>query len=142
VNRMRLSRTFAIAVLALASSASGQDSGDFDLTWHTVDAGGRTFSSGGGFELGGTIAQPDASATPMTGGGFELTGGFWPGIHELAPADIDGDGDVDAIDIQVFVAVLLGLDTDPQHMARADLDHSGAADGEDIQPFVNVLLAG
>jgi hypothetical protein len=61
-------------------------------------------------------------------------------LTEPAPGDLDADGDVDAADISVFVAVLLGLDTDPQHMTGADLDLSGVADGQDVEPFVNALL--
>lgn len=49
------------------------------------------------------------------------------------PGDIDGDGDLDSVDIQYFVAVLLGLDADPQHAARSDLNGDGEADGLDLQ---------
>src|SRR5262245_43543701 len=74
-----------------------------DLSWNTVDGGGRTFSTGGGFELGATIGQPDAGA-PMTGGNFVLAGGFWPGAGQVAdscPADIapaGGNGVVNVTD--------------------------------------------
>ncbi len=50
---------------------------DFDLSWHTIDGGGATFSAGGGYSLGGSIGQPDAgqvSNLPYT-----LNGGFWGG---------------------------------------------------------------
>ena len=47
----------------------------FDLSWWTVDGGGGT-STGGGYRLSGTIAQPDAGE--LSGGGYSLTGGFWP----------------------------------------------------------------
>ena len=52
-------------------------SGGYDLSWWTVDAGGHTFSTGGGYSLGGTIGQPDAGA--LTGGDYTLGGGFWGG---------------------------------------------------------------
>jgi hypothetical protein len=55
-------------------------------------------------------------------------------------ADLDGDGDVDPDDVDTFVNVLLGQDTDPHHVAASDINQSGAADGQDIQPFVNLLL--
>ena len=45
----------------------------YSIDWYSIDGGGGT-SSGGGFELTGTIGQPDAGK--LTGGGFELTGGF------------------------------------------------------------------
>ncbi|MCG3132019.1 MAG: hypothetical protein FLDDKLPJ_02829 [Phycisphaerae bacterium] len=64
-------------LFALVSHGYGQV---YDLSWFTIDGGGAMRTAGGGFELSGTIGQPDAGpATPMTGGGFELSGGFWPG---------------------------------------------------------------
>ena len=58
---------------ALCSPAFAQN---FSLDWFTLDGGGGT-STGGVFAVSGTIGQPDASAQPMTGGSFSLTGGFW-----------------------------------------------------------------
>jgi hypothetical protein len=49
----------------------------YDLSWWSVDSGGATFSTGGAYELGGTIGQPDAGT--LTGGGYTLGGGFWSG---------------------------------------------------------------
>jgi hypothetical protein len=66
-----------LALHRTQDAALAQVGGDYDLTWSTVDGGGYTFSTGGGYELGGTIGQPDAGA--MTGGGFTLGGGFWGG---------------------------------------------------------------
>jgi hypothetical protein len=51
-----------------------QVGGDYDLSWGTIDNGGK-YSAGGPFWLGGTIGQPDAGS--LSGGDFELTGGFW-----------------------------------------------------------------
>lgn len=56
------------------------------------------------------------------------------------PGDLDGDGDVGASDRTLFVAVLLGLDVDPQHQARADMNADGTADGDDVQAFLNTLF--
>jgi hypothetical protein len=61
-------------LLLLATLASAQSGGQFDLSWSTIDGGGGV-SSGGQFTLGGTIGQPDAGT--LTGGNFELQGGFW-----------------------------------------------------------------
>jgi len=47
------------------------------LTWKTIDGGGET-STGGGFTLSGTIGQPDAGT--LSGFGYEIQGGFWPGV--------------------------------------------------------------
>ncbi len=63
--------------LALIAVALAQTGGGYDLTWSTADNGGYTFSTGGGYSLGGTIGQPDASV--LSGGGYTLSGGFWSG---------------------------------------------------------------
>jgi hypothetical protein len=47
------------------------------LKWWTVDGGGATFSTGGSYNLGGTIGQPDAGTS--NGGTYILDGGFWGG---------------------------------------------------------------
>lgn len=57
-----------ISVLCLPASAQ------FSLDWWTVDGGGGT-SSGGVYSVSGTIGQPDAGK--MSGGNFNLDGGFW-----------------------------------------------------------------
>lgn len=61
----------------LAAAKVWAASTSYDLFWWTVDGGGATFSSGGSYELGGTIGQPDAGF--LTGGDYELGGGFWGG---------------------------------------------------------------
>jgi hypothetical protein len=47
----------------------------YSIDWHKIAGGGGT-STGGGFQMSGTIGQPDASGT-MNGGNYSLTGGFW-----------------------------------------------------------------
>lgn len=61
---------FLSATLALARMEA------FTLSWSTVDGGGGK-SSGGSYSLNGTIGQPDAGS--MSGGTFDLAGGFWGG---------------------------------------------------------------
>ncbi len=58
--------------LALSVAVSVQPQ-DFDIDWRTIDAGGLMFSSGGDYELSGTIGQPDAGI--LSGGEFTLAGG-------------------------------------------------------------------
>ena len=59
-------------------------------------------STGGGFELAGTVGQHDAGPV-MTGGTFALIGGFWAGVGEApgmpCPWDLDGSGNVGAADL-------------------------------------------
>jgi hypothetical protein len=71
--------TLVIAVVI--TSAWALTGGGYDLTWNTVDGGGGMFSTGGTYELGGTIGQPDAGE--MVGGTYTLNGGFWPGSLPL-----------------------------------------------------------
>ncbi len=47
----------------------------YAIDWHTMDGGGGT-STGGIYEITGTIGQPDAGAT-IQGGDIALQGGFW-----------------------------------------------------------------
>ncbi|MDM7460112.1 MAG: hypothetical protein P3X24_000440 [bacterium] len=95
----KLLQLMAIAAVALMICANAQSGGGYDLTWWTLDSGGVTFATGGSFDLGGTVGQPDAS-NALTGGAFSLTGGFW-----LMPAciatngDVDGSGCVDDADL-------------------------------------------
>jgi hypothetical protein len=56
----------------------------FSIPWSTVDSGGKTFSSGGGWILAGTIGQHDASqAHALSGGVWTVTGGFWAQSFDL-----------------------------------------------------------
>lgn len=88
---------------------------DYEITWHTIDGGGGT-STGGPYELVGTIGQHDAGV--VSGGDYVVSGGFWAGsfgcvvnitdLRILAewwlesgaglPADIDGNNTVDIAD--------------------------------------------
>jgi hypothetical protein len=53
----------------------------YELSWYTIDSGGYTFSTGGGYQLGGTIGQPDAGV--LSGGAYTLIGGFWSEIGQV-----------------------------------------------------------
>ena len=138
-------RFFMIALIAFAAAQTWTSrpalAQTFDLGWHTIDGGGGMFSTGGGFELGGTIGQPDANPLTMAGGGFSLIGGFWPGA---APASCHGDcdcnGRVDFGDINPFVAALSG--GTPCSFDNCDANGDGLINFADINPFVAILSAG
>jgi hypothetical protein len=75
---------FAACCLLLAAvPALAQSGGGYDLSWSTVDGGGGTFSTGGGYSLGGTAGQPDAGL--VTGGIYVLGSGFWGGGAVTVP---------------------------------------------------------
>ena len=95
-----LAAGFAVVTAALAASGPA----DYDLSWNTMDSGGGT-SAAGDLELSGTIGQAEAGVL-MTGGGFELTGGYWRAGTEVppsCPADLDDDGTVGITDFLIVL---------------------------------------
>jgi len=70
--------TFPLVILNIAQAQIG---GGYDLSWYTIDSGGYTFSTGGGYQLGGTIGQPDAGI--HSSGAYTLIGGFWSEIGQV-----------------------------------------------------------
>ena len=89
-----------IVILAFTMGAGDPT---YEITRSTIDGGGTMRSTGGDFELSGTIGQPDAGV--MEGGGFTLSGGFW---FELQPSDCNDDGLVSLFDHETFTSCLLG----------------------------------
>src|SRR5215467_12747783 len=85
--------TLRLAVLLIGLVTARVHGQTYDLSWFTIDGGGGQASSGD-FSLGGTIGQPDAGA--MTGGSFELVGGFWATSDSAGcgSADFNCDGDI------------------------------------------------
>ena len=136
----RARTTLLLLALGLVPSLAVAQS--YDLSWYTIDGGGATFSTGGTFQLGGTIGQPDASSfsTPLSGGTFTLVGGFWPAAGQLCtlPGDMNVDGLRDGADIQDFLNCLLATGT---NCACADLDGNGAVNVSDVTVFVAALLS-
>jgi len=62
----------AIGLLFLTAGAWAQS---YSVDWHTVAGGGGT-STAGVYSVSSTIGQHQAG-TSMTGGGYDLAGGFW-----------------------------------------------------------------
>jgi hypothetical protein len=125
--RSHATTTFAIASLSAIALAAHA----FDLTWQTIDGGGGT-SSSLDLTLTGTIGQADA-APILSGGSFELQGGFWPGIATgtrlpSCLGDLDRSGTVDQTDL----AILLGA----WNTGDADLD----GDGNTAQADLAIIL--
>ena len=109
-------------------------------------------ASGGTYRLSGTIGQADAGPTPSaTGGGYEVTGGFWvvisPSCSLFVDPDFNQDCHVDGVDLTMLVAcgsgpavpydagALPGGCTqmpDAQDHIAADFDADGDVDGADF----------
>ncbi|MBN1126753.1 MAG: hypothetical protein JXA82_17240 [Sedimentisphaerales bacterium] len=117
---MRMSEFLCLTMLAAGITHASE----YEITWYTIDGGGGT-STGGPYELVGTIGQTDtgvSSADPHV-----LSAGFWPGNFgcvvnltdlmlfmeqwlsmtpgaSFSPADFDQSGDVDISDFAVLSA--------------------------------------
>lgn len=133
MNRIRQTvfRTLLMFSIAAVGAAAADD---FDINWFTVDGGGEMFSASGDFELSGTIGQPDAGV--MTGGDFELHGGFWSGVEEFCFGDLDGDGEIGLSDL----AILLSNYGKPSGATyeEGDLDGDGDVDLADLAELLSV----
>jgi hypothetical protein len=127
-----------VAVMAILAGLPVSAQAQFDLDWYTIDSGGAMFTSGGAFELSGTIGQPDAGsfAQPMTGGNFELVGGFWPvaagGGGCACPGDIDGDCVVALADLSQLLSSFGLCGGDPGFVPLADFNGSGCVELADL----------
>lgn len=126
----------SIASCLLTASLSAQTRGGFDVDWNTVDCGGAMHTAGGSFELAGTIGQPDAGA--MTGGAFELFGGFWPGASARScPEDLDHDGDIDIQDLAFLLSSFGTFGSGPV----GDIDADNDVDLQDLAFLLAVFGA-
>jgi len=124
---------FSIASVAVAL---GQN---YEIDWHTIDGGGEMWSTGGDYELGGTIGQSDANELVMAGGTYALTGGFWAVPPCWCLADINNDGLRNGEDVQAFVDCMIATGA---NCVCADVETDGDLDMDDVATFVDDLLAG
>lgn len=136
--RKKTIRVVGILLVLPAGLAYG---GGFDLSWRSIDGGGAMSSTGGGFELSGTIGQLDANAVALAGGSFEITGGFWAAAVPVCacPADVSNDGLLNGADIQGFVDCLVATGS---NCVCADVLVDGLLDLADVTAFVNDLISG
>ncbi len=139
----------ALAAMPLfVGSGLAQSRDSYDLGWYTVDGGGDMWGYGGDYELSGTIGQSDAGAV-MTGGIYELTGGFW--VVAAAPAvcvgDLNCDGVISFGDINPFVMYLSNFAAWQGQFSgcnarNGDINCDGAfgqGSFSDINPFVALM---
>jgi hypothetical protein len=71
--KKRVSAAVLLLLILVFFTVVLAQSGQFDLTWHSIDGGGGS-SGGGEFVLRGAIGQPEAGS--LSGGDFTLGGGF------------------------------------------------------------------
>ena len=123
---------------AFSISSFGEDeSGEVYLTDY---AGGSVVRIIGPEPPGGSTPSPSptAAATPSPTAAPSVTAS--PGAP--APEDVNQDGQVDVLDVQLVLNVILGLEARPPIVARADLNGDGRVDVLDVQRVINVILLG
>lgn len=130
-------RVLAVArmvVILLAIAVAQTWAQQYQITRSTVDGGGVMFSTGGSFELSGTIGQPDAGV--LSGGEFELSGGFW---FPVSADDCNSDGFVDLIDYKDTDECISGPGGGlPLPECNCfDIDGDGDVDLSDVAKFQN-----
>jgi hypothetical protein len=120
-----------VCVMLFAACGAVLAADEFEISWFTIDGGGGK-STGGQFELQGTIGQPDAGK--LTGGNFELTGGFW---FALEPGDCNSDGGVNSSDFSAFDTCMTGPNGGslPNNCKCFDADGDGDLDLFDFADF-------
>ncbi len=112
---------------------------DVELSRFTIDGGGVMRSTGGAFELSGTIGQPDAGV--LLGGEFELSGGFW---FPLSLDDCNSDSWVNLVDYDDFDGCISGPDGGlPAPECNCfDLDGDNDVDLSDVRQFQHAFTGG
>lgn len=111
---------------------------DFTLDWHTVGAGGAMWTSNAEYKLSGTIGQLDTIPFAMTGGGYTLYGGFWPGAYSAIFGDCDNSWSLTIEDFRQLTKCLAGPEA-PMGMEctclKPDSDDDGDCDLRDYAEF-------
>src|SRR6266850_7064480 len=74
ISRSRTWKPVLGAFLVLGCCLALPVRAQFSIDWSTIDGGGGT-STGGVYQVSGTIGQPDAGK--MSGGNYSIDGGFW-----------------------------------------------------------------
>lgn len=100
----------------------------FDLDWYTADGGGAMSLAGDSYEFGATVGQPDAGL--MSGGAYELGGGFWYGVASQSGcyANCDNSTTPPVLSANDFSCFLIAF--------AADIAYANC-DGSSISPVLN-----
>ncbi len=134
MTRIRILLALLGPTFVYAAPARAQMGPNLDLSWNTIDGGGG-FSTGGAFELRGTIGQPDAGL--VSGGSIALRGGFWPGAGPPACyPDCNNSGTLTIADFGCFQAAFAAGDP------YADCNNSSSLTIADFGCFQSKFAAG
>lgn len=86
----RANRHRPTLLLCLSMSLAVAGAQTLEITRHVVSGGGG-HSAGSDYSLSGTVGQPEASAR-ISGGAFELRGGYWAGSVQAGSDALFRDG--------------------------------------------------
>lgn len=106
--------------------------------------------------LDGTITPGPATATPAASATITVTATSQPTALSPTPGegptatptlafaleDVNADGRIDIVDVQLAINVFLGTEVDPSVVSRADVNQDGSVDILDVQRITNIFLAG
>ncbi|NEZ05166.1 hypothetical protein G4Y73_13500 [Wenzhouxiangella sp. XN201] len=83
---IQMSLPTLMLLVCIAAPIQAGETETFSIDWYSIDGGGAVQSTGGDFDLSGTIGQADATAARvLQGGQWKLTGGFWAlSLEDLA----------------------------------------------------------
>jgi hypothetical protein len=79
-------KILTLSLMLLTSGFYVARAQNYSIDWYKIAGGGGT-STGGTYQVSGTIGQHDAGG-PMTGGNYSLTGGFWALISVVQTAGL------------------------------------------------------
>jgi hypothetical protein len=126
---------YALLVLLLclqAAPAAAQVGGSYDLSWNVIPGGSGTMT-GGDFSLSGSGGQPATAVS--AGGSFAVAGGFWT-FPTPIPGDVNGDGQVDVVDLLWLVDAFGSYSGDANWLGACDFNGDGAVDVVDLLDMV------
>ena len=84
----------------------------------------------------------DILGNPRPAGSLPDIGAFEVGAVNKLACDLNLDGAVNILDVQVCVNVILGTESATEIVDRADVNEDGNIDDEDLQAIANSALAG
>ena len=87
--------------------------------------------------------RPPATAFNFGSTAFPFNGNQYATVALLRLGDVFQDANccINTDDLDAFVQVLLGLNTDGKAIFLSDINKDGVANGADIQPFIDLLLS-
>ena len=120
--QMAIRKGMILSVMFLGASVAAE----YEIGWYTIGDSTRS-GAGGTYDLRGTIGQPDAGQ--MSGGNYELGGGFW---FAVAIQDCNGNGIPDDEDIAEGTSQDINLNGVPDECE--DCNENGLPDECDLDP--------